>query len=218
MVAIWDLWVRLFHWSLVAAIAVLFVSGETSIGFYDWHRVVGEFVMALVVFRLLWSVFGSSNASLLKLIRPVAALRHMKDLAQRNVAPERGHNAAGGLAVLAMLTLISVQAISGFFIADEDELIEGAFYGVLSEETTDWLYTVHTTNSTLLQVLVGVHIITVLVYLLYARQNLISAMFTGKMKWPDGTTIPEIKQRSFVTGLVIAAAVASLMLKVVGFY
>ncbi|OED38803.1 hypothetical protein AB833_18265 [Chromatiales bacterium (ex Bugula neritina AB1)] len=208
VIAIWDQWIRLFHWSLVIAIAVLLITGETGVGFYDWHRLAGEWVLGLVVFRLLWGLAGSSNAKVAALVRPLKAFDHLKQLARGRVEPERGHNAAGGFAVLIMLLLIGIQAVSGSFIADEDELIEGAFYGVLSSDTTDWLYTVHTTNAVLLEVMIAIHIFAVMVYLLYAKHNLITAMITGKMPWPEGRAVPEIKLQPFGRGLLVACVVA----------
>ena len=117
---LWDIWVRLFHWSLVLAVLFQLFNGETGNGFYDWHRLLGEIILALLIFRLLWGLVGSVPARLLPLIRsPVAAISHLKHLLQGHVPPEPGHNAAGGWAVLMLLALLLVQAGTGMVIADE---------------------------------------------------------------------------------------------------
>lgn len=41
-IRIWDLWIRLFHWSLAAIIVLLLVSGETGWMFLEWYRIAGE--------------------------------------------------------------------------------------------------------------------------------------------------------------------------------
>jgi cytochrome b len=126
-VRIWDAWVRLFQWSRALAVGFQLFSGETSWQFFHWQRPVGEFILALRVFRIMWGLVGSSNASLCSLVHsPRSALEHLAALFRRNLQSGRGHNAAGGWAVLTMLVLLPTQGVTGFFIADEDEFIEGA--------------------------------------------------------------------------------------------
>ena len=205
-VLIWDIWVRLFHWSLAVSVVFMLISGSTGWMFFDWHRTIGEAVMVLVGFRLLWGVFGSSNARLWQLVRsPRAALDHFRDLFKRRLRSERGHNAAGSWAVLVMLAMITVQAATGFFIADEDELIEGALYGNLSSTTSDLLYRIHHTNAELLQIVVIVHVIMVFAYLLLGRQNLITPMIHGTMKWLSDSPAPHVFFQSRWVGAVVLA-------------
>jgi len=180
---VWDLWIRLFHWSLAALIGFQLFSGETGFRFYDWHRLAGEIILALVVFRILWGVIGSSNARLhTLLVDPRHAFKHLKLLAQRKPDHVRGHNAAGGFAVLLMLLLVGLQAITGSLIADEDELVEGAWYGSLSSSTNDLLHEIHHINAELLLFIVIFHVVMILVYLIFGRQNLIGPMISGKMR------------------------------------
>lgn len=205
-VRVWDIWVRLFHWSLVVSVGFLLISGETGWQFFDWHRNAGEFVLTLIVFRVLWGIAGSSNARLSALLQsPVAGLHHLAMLFRRQTHSERGHNAAGSWAVLAMLLVLTTQAVTGFFIADEDEFIEGALYGTLSSSATDLAYRIHHLNAQLIQIVIAVHIIMVFVYLLYARLNLITPMITGWMKWPEKQALPEVGFQKFWLGIVFLA-------------
>lgn len=210
MIPVWDIWVRIFHGSLVIAVGYLLLSGETGFAFLDWHKPIGEFVAALILFRILWGVFGSTNARLHTLIKsPASALSHLKNVAKKHPHQERGHNAAGGLAVLLMLLVLAVQSITGMFIADEDEFVEGRFYGLISSDNSDLLYSVHHFNGHLIQLLVFVHIVMVLIYLLWAKQNLIKPMITGSMKWPGNSEPESIKLGSVWLGLLLAILTAS---------
>ncbi|MBX2825746.1 MAG: cytochrome b/b6 domain-containing protein [Gammaproteobacteria bacterium] len=183
-VRIWDGWIRLFHWSLVVSVVFLLISGETGWQFYEWHQLAGEFVLLLVVFRVAWSIAGSSNASLIGLVvNPLRAIAHLNDLVRGRSTPHAGHNAAGGWAVLVMLASIAFQAISGLFIADEEELIEGAFYGSVSSDTSSTLYSLHHLNAHLIQAVVVIHIAMIIFYALRVRQNLVKPMLTGWMDW-----------------------------------
>jgi len=173
----WDPWVRLFHWSLALSVGFLLLSGATGIGFFDWHRVIGELALSLVVFRLAWGAIGPANARLLSLMRgPRAVAAHVRHLAARDVPPEPGHNAAGGWAVLLMLALVGFQGLSGTLIADEDEFVEGRFYGALGSDAGDTLYRLHHLNAELLQIIVLVHVAMIAVYAVWGRRNLLLPM------------------------------------------
>lgn len=201
---IWDIWVRLFHWSLVLSVLFVLFTAETGTWFFNWHKTVGECVLLLLVFRLIWGLFGSSNARLSTLLQsPRSAVSHLKGLFQRRLHDERGHNPAGGWAVLAMLLLLSVQAGTGLFIADEDELMEGAFYGAVSSESNEWLYEVHHLNGELLEILLLVHVAMVAVYGLVAKKNLIAPMFTGRMRWSNAEPPPTVQFTRPVFGVVV---------------
>ncbi len=219
LIKIWDLWVRVFHWSLAISVTFMLVSGNTGWMFFDWHRTVGEVVMMLIVFRLLWGVVGSGNARLFALCRnPLKALNHLGDLFKRRLPVERGHNAAGGWAVLLMLILLAVQAGTGFFIADEDELVEGALYGSFSGSVTDLLYRIHYMNADLLQIVVIVHVIMVFTYLLYGRQNLITPMIHGSMKWLSDRAIPPVTFQANWVGAVVLLVSVAIVGYVAGWY
>lgn len=209
-VPVWDTWVRLFHWSLATAVLFQILSAQTGWQFFDLHRLVGEIALALVVFRLLWGFLGSSNARLGRLFNsPVHALSHLRDVASRRDIPERGHNAAGGWAIVAMLLLIGIQAGTGLFIADEDEFIEGALYGSVNSSLSGLMYEVHEINAKLLQILVLVHVIMVFVYLIWLRRNLITPMFTGLMRWPEGLNLPSLRFAPWWLGLLLAGVITA---------
>lgn len=203
-VVIWDVWIRLFHWSLAVAVIFLLISGETGWQFFEWHRLVGEGVLVLVLFRLCWSLLGSGNASLIALIAsPRQVLHHLRGLITGKVSAERGHNAAGGYAVLLMLALVGFQALSGLFIADEDELINGVFFGALSSSVSEQLYSLHLLNAHFIQAVVALHVIMVFLYLIRAGCNLIFPMLTGRMQWPVDTPLPDYKSGLTLVGLLL---------------
>ncbi len=203
VIAIWDAWTRLFHWSLAVSVLFLLFSGETGFKFYEWHRHVGEFVLLLICFRIMWGFVGSGNVRFKALLQnPLSAFKHLGALFSRKVHDERGHNAAGSWAILIMLVLLLTQALTGLFIADEDEFVEGAFYGQLSADTSEFLYRIHHQNAELLMVLVGAHVAMILLYWLYAGKNLIVPMLSGRMRWTSTEAAPAVKFQSWWIGLV----------------
>jgi len=219
LIAIWDVWIRLFHWTLVASVAVLLYSGLTGDLFFDWHKDVGEFVLLLIVFRIVWGIVGSSNARLKRLIRsPAEGVEHIRHFARRDVPLEREHNAAGAWAVLAMILMLGTQAVTGLFIADEDEFVEGALYDDVSSEISDLMYSIHHTNAELIQIVLIVHIAMVLLYWVYARRNLVLPMLTGKIRWTSDTEPPSIVIRQWWVGIPLLLACAAVVGWIVGWY
>jgi len=216
-VLVWDIWTRLFHWSLVLCVLFLLFSGETGNGFYDWHRYIGEAVLALLLFRICWSIIGSSNNRLSILVtHPKRSLDHLASLFRRRPPPERGHNPAGGWAVLLMLLLLSVQAFTGLFIADEDELLEGAFYQSISSDWSEELLHIHHFNSRLIIAIVVLHVLMIAVYRVWGKTNLVSQMLSGRGNWPDGSMVPEARFQHWYIGLVVAVVVFAIMSVLVG--
>lgn len=204
-VTVWDLWIRLFHWTLAVCVTFLLISGTTGWQFFEWHRFVGEAVAGLLLFRLCWGIVGSDNVRLHKLMSsPLNAIKHLSALAGGRVHPERGHNAAGGWAVLTMLCLIGFQAISGLFIADEEELIEGVFYGLLPGDVSEQLLHLHHANATLLKAIVLLHVLMIVVYAIRASQNLVRPMLTGKMLWPSSSPLPAVLFQRTSVGFAVA--------------
>lgn len=205
VIRIWDQWIRIFHWSLVVAVGFSLISGETGLGFFDWHRLAGEIILVLVLFRVIWGFVGSDNARLVALIvNPTLALNHLRTLFRGTLTQERGHNHAGGWAVLFMLLLISVQAITGLFIADDEEWVEGALHGAVSSDLTDFLYNIHHTNAVVLQAVVVLHVVMIALYYSVGKQNLITPMITGMTQWTSSKHVPPVKFASFLLGLVMA--------------
>ena len=58
---VWDLPIRLFHWSLVISIVFAYVSGQICGNLIDWHGRAGFLIVGLVVFRIVCVLIGIST-------------------------------------------------------------------------------------------------------------------------------------------------------------
>ena len=113
-IRVWDLPVRLTHWAMVLCVAGLYATGEYGWLTMEWHFRFGYAMLALVLFRLLWGVFGSEHARFVDFVRgPGAIGRYLRNWRSADYRPAIGHNPLGALAVLAMLALILAQTVSG---------------------------------------------------------------------------------------------------------
>ena len=110
-IRLWDLPLRLFHWSLLVCVAGAVATAELDA--MDWHPRFGYAILALLLFRLIWGFVGSTHARFASFVRGpgtvLAYLHSMKD----NKGPSIGHNPLGALSVLALLATLLFQAISG---------------------------------------------------------------------------------------------------------
>ncbi len=61
-IRVWDLPLRLFHWLLVVAIAVTFLSAEEGSPLIHWHMILGWIAAVLLFFRIVWGFVGRENA------------------------------------------------------------------------------------------------------------------------------------------------------------
>ena len=181
---VWDLPVRLFHWSFVVCFAVSWISGQ--IEKRDIHYASGMVLFGLVIFRLLWGLAGSPTARFAHFLRwPNAAVAYLRrSFGHRAPSYTFGHNAAGGLMVTGLVGLIGLQTVSGMASTD-DVIFEGPLYGRLPEWLARPLEIMHEPLAILLLVLALLHILIIVVYLVVKRENLVRAMIVGRAKLPE---------------------------------
>jgi cytochrome b len=68
LVRVWDLPLRLFHWLLALCFAGAYLTAELE----DWrvlHVTLGYTVAGLVLFRLLWGIWGTQHARFASFVR-----------------------------------------------------------------------------------------------------------------------------------------------------
>jgi cytochrome b len=210
----WDPFVRLFHWSLVALFAFTWWSGRQGLMWLEWHMIAGEAVIALILFRLLWGLFGTRTARFADFLRgPRAALAELADLFRGRSHAHIGHGAAGGWMVLVLLALVLVESVTGLF-ANDDLFTTGPLTHWVSSATEGTMTGLHNDLFEVLKWLVGLHVaVVVLVYPLLARMDLVGPMVTGyKRADGDGVTMTA---GLWLRGLVLLAVCAGAVYAVI---
>lgn len=119
-VRVWDLPTRLFHWSLALAVVAAVVTAKVGGNAMVWHMRLGLFVLALLVFRLVWGVVGGRWSRFSSFLFPP---RHVAAYLRGGPAPGAhfnvGHNPLGALSVLALLAMLIAQVATGLVADDE---------------------------------------------------------------------------------------------------
>jgi cytochrome b len=178
---VWDLPVRLFHWSIVLLIGLSWWSAEKS--FDRLHFWSGHALLFLLVFRILWGFAGSSTARFATFVRgPAAVVAYLRDGGNG----QSGHSPVGALSVIAMLLALMVQISSGLIQIDDDDFVEGPLAGLVSYDTAVLSHDVHEWSFNLLLGLVALHLLALAYYRLVRGRSLIKPMVTGRAALPEG--------------------------------
>jgi cytochrome b len=203
MQPIWDLPIRLFHWLLTALI--LFSWWSVKNHQTDWHIWSGIAILTLLVFRLLWGLFGSSTARFANFVRGPSVVRdYLRDNASWRFA---GHSPLGALSVLALLAATAVQVGLGLISVDEDGLNEGPLAQLVSLETSEAARDLHETFFNVLLALIILHVAAIVFYRLALGRKLTGAMFTGRAALEPG--VERMRPgRGWVAILCLLAALA----------
>jgi cytochrome b len=180
-IRVWDVPVRLFHWTLVILLATSYFSGRAGGDWMKLHFWSGYAILTLLLFRIAWGFVGSTTARFSDFVKgPSAALRHLAELAGADRPREAGHNPLGGAMIVVLIFAVLAQVTAGLFAADTDMgTVNGPLANLIADKRVDQVTSFHKFWVNVLLVLVGVHVLAAIVYLVWKRQNLIAAMIHG---------------------------------------
>lgn len=164
-VAVWDPFVRLFHWSLVAGVLLnQFVLEEGKAP----HRWAGYAAAALVLARLAWGFVGSRHARFADFFPTPARLREQLRALRQGRAPAYvGHSPLGALMMLALMALVLLLGVTGWMQGTD------AFWG------EEWLEELHEALAHALLRAAALHALAAIIIGRLERVRLVRAMVTG---------------------------------------
>ena len=178
-IKVWDLPVRIFHWSLVTAFFIAYITEDELL---TLHTYAGYSVMGLVGFRLIWGLIGTRHARFTDFVRrPATVIDYMKDVLRFRAKRYLGHNPAGGAMVIALLLSLLITTVTGLMTYGSEELSGPLaetmrnlphFVGNAAEEVHEFF-----ANFTVLLVLL--HVAGVVLASFQHGENLVRSMFTG---------------------------------------
>jgi cytochrome b len=177
---VWDLAIRLVHWTLAGLIVFSWWSVHNH--HTDWHIWSGIAILTLLIFRLLWGFVGSSTARWSSFVRgPAAVLSYL-----RGRWTGLGHTPLGALSVIAMFLAVAVQVGLGLISEDEDGIYAGPLARLVSIDISDKARDIHEFWFEYVIIpLIVLHLAAVLFYWLRGRR-LIGPMISGRGEIPAG--------------------------------
>lgn len=183
-VKVWDAFVRVAHWLLVAGFFVAYFTEDDLLTVHVW---AGYLVGVVVLLRVAWGFAGPQHARFSNFAYgPSQAIRYLVGLLRRQAARYLGHSPAGGAMVILLLVCLAATVWSGLTVYAYDRgagplaalFVKGGPQEEFWEELHEFM-----ANFTL--VLVGLHIAGVALASFAHRENLVRAMVTGYKRKPE---------------------------------
>ncbi len=195
-IRVWDPLVRVFHWCLVVAFCIAYLSGDEE---NDMHLYAGYVVFALIGFRILWGLIGTRFARFSNFVySPGSVIKYIKDAILGRPKHYLGHNPAGGAMVIALLLSLVVVTYSGLKVYAIEEgagplaqqavdvsFIKSAFAGENKHEEheeEEFWEEIHQGFANFVLFLAILHIAGVFVVGRLHGENLVKGMITGNKK------------------------------------
>jgi cytochrome b len=187
-VPVWDLPTRLFHWLLALSVGTNLIVEPRGDWQFPVHVTAGCTALALVLFRIVWGVIGSRHSLFPDFVRgPRIVLHHLREALRLRLERHTGHNPLGGWMVVALLAMTLATATTGLFSATRRGM-GGPFVGVIGGEG---LSDIHEALGNLMIFLVILHLCGVALHYVFARENVVGAMITGRKRLDAGAASAE---------------------------
>jgi cytochrome b len=133
-VSVWDPLLRLFHWGLVAAFAVAWLTTDEGRAL---HETAGYIAAGLIAFRLVWGMIGPRYARLSQFIRgPRTVIGYVGSMILGRERRYLGHNPAGAVMIVALLVSLSGMIYTGWVLVEPSRMamLPAAVTPALAEE------------------------------------------------------------------------------------
>lgn len=201
-VRIWDLPLRVFHWTLLVCVTGAFISVNIGGNAMVWHGRFGLAVAGLLAFRLVWGFAGSTYARFSSFVRGPAAIKAYLRGEWQGI----GHNPLGALSVLAMLATLSAQVATGLF-SNDDIAYQGYLYALVNSDVSTRVTGAHKLFEPVLIVLIIAHLGAIAFYTRFKKENLVRPMVIG---WKE-MTMGESAHGGGLVAFILAASIAAAM-------
>lgn len=210
IVTVWDVPIRLFHWLAAALVAAAYATWRLN--WMEWHARVGDGLLALLLFRLLWGFFGSDTARFSRFVAsPRIVAQHLKFALLREPDWQIGHNPAGGWMVLLLLLLLLVETLTGIYVAN-DVADVGRFTEVVPAPVANAIETSHAIVWDVLLGAIVLHVLAIFGYAAAKGQNLLRPMITGTKVLPENLPAPRLASPARAALLFVGAAAATALI------
>lgn len=177
-VLVWDVWVRVFHWSFAVLIAMAWLTHRWEGAARGWHQWLGYGAVTLVGLRIVWGLVGSRYARFSEFVPgPKRLAGYVGDMLSGRERRFIGHNPAGALMVLLLMGLSIGLAVTGFVMTHRGMTLFGLGRRPVHE--------MHDIFGNLYIIAVPVHVLGVIFESIKHRENLVAAMITGRKRSGD---------------------------------
>jgi len=181
-IKVWDLFVRVFHWTLVAGFFTAYLVEDEVLGLHVW---AGYLVFSLVVLRIVWGFIGSKHARFADFVfGPGKVASYTKQVITFMATRHIGHNPAGGAMIIMLLLSVLMISFTGFVLygAETQMGLSGdlaSALGIVGEHSAEAIEELHEFFANLTLLLVFIHVGGVIFESFLHKESLVRSMFTG---------------------------------------
>jgi cytochrome b len=202
---VYDLPVRLFHWSFSTAFAAAFLLAKTlddENPLFPYHMLLGLLMSSMVILRIIWGFVGPKHARFSEMpLRPMELINYFKGIISGSKKKWSGHNPASSWAMVLMIVLTLGLGISGL-----QQVTGGA---EIFEE-------IHELLAHGLLAVVLMHIAGIGLHLFRHRDRIFLSMLNGKKM--DVSEVESIPSARPLTALVFLLLISTLTFALVKNY
>jgi len=180
-VKVWDIIVRVFHWSLVTTFFICFITEDSS----KLHTYSGYLIIVLIISRIIWGFIGSEYARFKSfIVAPKVVNHYLKDLVKNKNNRFIGHNPAGAAMIVVLISSIIITCLTGVVLYGvEDHAGPLAFLFTREDEyLEDIIEEIHEFFSNFSVGLIVLHITGVIIAGKQHNENLVKSMINGYKK------------------------------------
>jgi len=168
---VWDPFIRIFHWSLVAGFAANALIVDDDSKLHEW---IGYAVLGLVVLRVVWGLIGPATARFASFAPAWGDVTgQLTEIATHRRHAHLGHSPLGALMVFNLLATMIAIGVTGHMMTTT------AFWGA------EWVEEAHEVLVTWAELSIVLHVAGVIWESRRTGVNLARAMFSGRKSVPE---------------------------------
>jgi len=181
MIKVWDPFVRIFHWTLLATFIIAF-STEDDLQFI--HDTAGYLMLGFIACRMVWGIIGTRHARFSDfIVMPTTIINYIKEVKNGTARRYLGHNPAGGAMIVVLIIVLALTIFTG--VGMERSTLPASlssWFSLFDGYSHRSLKHFHEFFANLSMLLIVAHVAGVLISSWQHRENLIRAMIDGKKR------------------------------------
>lgn len=178
---VWDLPLRLFHWSMVGVVVIAAISGFLAPEWWlDLHIIVGFALSILLTFRIAWGFLGNQYSRFKNFPLTFSGVRqHLHTIIHKESHDYVGHNPVGAWMIIVLLLVLALLVATGLMVLGGQENL-GPLASATPFHLGDLAGKAHQIAAWGLVGAVIIHLLGVFVETRIFRHPVLRAMITGE--------------------------------------
>ena len=208
---VWTLPTRIFHWMLVAYIALMFLTSEEE-RFLNIHAAFGYGVAILIIFRIFWGFIGPNYS---KFSEWPFSIKEALEFVLTIFNPKKvytGHNPAASFVMLGIIVTVLLTVVSGVLTygVQEGRGVLSFLNSSLFKEM-EIFEEIHEFFSNILLFLIAIHLIGAITdRVLHGKIDTVGSMITGYKNIESKPASLNLFQKIFASVMLLFAVITPL--------